>query len=63
MSAKATRAREFELGQRIFIKLSDGHTENATVRAVIDTSDGRKLQVDFGHDQTALIHVRQVIED
>ena len=25
--------------------------------------DGLKLQVDFGHEQTALIHAYQVVED
>jgi hypothetical protein len=33
-----------------------GKIVDATIKAVIDSSDGVKYQVDFGHDQTALVH-------
>jgi hypothetical protein len=32
---------------------------DATVRAVIDATSGTKYQVDFEHDQTALVDARQ----
>jgi hypothetical protein len=35
---------------------------DATIKAIIDSSDGVKYQVDFGHDQTALIELWQVVQ-
>ena len=40
-----------------------GKIVDATVKAVIERTDGLRLQVDFGFNQTALIHVWQVIEN
>jgi len=37
--------------------------EDAVVRAVIEHTDGLKLQVDFGHEQTALIEEWQVVKE
>jgi hypothetical protein len=34
----------------------------ATVKAIVDTTDGTRLQVSFG-EETALIHVRQIVEE
>jgi hypothetical protein len=45
------------------VKLFDGRIVEATVKAVIETTEGLKLQVDFGHDETALIHEKQVMQD
>jgi hypothetical protein len=36
---------------------------DAVVRAVVQQEDGLKLQVDFGHAQTALIDPRRIIEE
>ena len=30
---------------------------------MVERTDGLRLQVDFGHEQTALIHVWQVVKD
>ena len=35
----------------------------ARVNHLIQDRDGIKLQVDFGHDETALIEIWQVLED
>jgi hypothetical protein len=48
---------------KIRVNLHHGKTEDAVVRAVIDHTDGTKLQVDFGHEQTALLAVKQVVSD
>jgi len=40
---------------KIRVNLHHGKIEDAVVRAVIEHTDGLKLQVDFGHEQTALI--------
>jgi hypothetical protein len=53
--------KEFKPGQRIRIKLSGGRIEDATIKAVIERTDGVRLQVDFGHDETALIELWQVV--
>ena len=55
--------KQFKPGQRIQIKLSGGRIEEATVKAVLEQTDGIRLQVDFGHDQTALIESWQVVKD
>lgn len=54
---------QFKVGQRIQISLSGGQIEPAVVKAVVQHTDGTRLQVDFGHEQTALIHIRQVVEE
>ena len=36
---------------------------DATVKAIIDSTDGVMYQVDFGFDQTALIHEWQIVKD
>jgi len=45
------------------MKLAGGRIEEATIKAVIEHIDGIRLQVDFGHDQTALIELWQVVKD
>jgi hypothetical protein len=55
--------KEFKPGQHIQIKLSGGRIEEATIKAVIEHTDGIRLQVDFGRDETALIESWQVVKD
>ena len=62
MPAKKQPDRRFEVGDKIRVKLATGQMVDATVRAVIENTDGVQLQVDFGHDETALIHAWQVVE-
>ena len=54
--------REFKVGDKIQVNLHHGKIEDAVVRAVIEHTDGLKLQVDFGHEQTALIDASEVRE-
>jgi hypothetical protein len=54
--------KEFKPGQHIHINLSGRRIEEATIKAVIEHTDGIRLQVDFGHDQTALIELWQVVK-
>jgi len=35
----------------------------AVIRAVVPTNIALRLQVDFGHDQTALIHEWQIVKE
>jgi hypothetical protein len=50
--------KEYKPGQSILLKLSGGRIAEARVNHVIPHSDGTTLQVDFGHDETALIELR-----
>ena len=55
--------RQFKVGDKIRVNLHHGKIEDAVVRAVIEHTDGTKLQVDVvGLDLTALIDTRQVVE-
>jgi hypothetical protein len=40
-----------------------GKIVDAGIKAVLDTTDGLKYQVDFGKDQTATVAERQVVRD
>jgi hypothetical protein len=54
--------REPKVGDRVLVKLSGGRIVEATIKAIIDTTEGMRLQVDFGYDETALIYDWQVVE-
>jgi len=55
--------REYHVGDNIRVNLHHGKIEDAVVRALIESDDGVKLQVDFGYEQTALIQAYQVVQD
>ena len=52
----------FTVGDRIRANLHTGRIVEATIKAVINRTDGQRLQVDFGKDDTALIRSWQIIE-
>jgi hypothetical protein len=54
--------REFKVGDKIRVNLHHGKIEDAVVRAMIQHTDGLQLQIDFGHEQTALIDASEVRE-
>jgi hypothetical protein len=55
--------REFKVGDKIRVNSHHGKIEDVVVRAVIEHTDGTKLQVDVvGLDLTALIDTWQVVE-
>jgi hypothetical protein len=45
------------------LKLSGGRIVEATIKAIVDTTEGIRLQVDVGYDETALIYDWQVVEE
>jgi transcription antitermination factor NusG len=55
--------REFRVGEKVRVNLHVGKISEATIRAIIPQTDGLRLQVDFGFEQTALIHMWQVVDD
>jgi uncharacterized protein (UPF0371 family) len=52
--------REFKVGDAVKVKLNDGRIVNATVRSVMNNDGKQKLQVDYGHEETALIGAWQI---
>ena len=53
-------ANEHKVGNSVVVRLNDGRLVEAKIRAVIEQTNGLHLQVDYGHDETALIHEKQV---
>jgi hypothetical protein len=53
--------RKYEVGDQLEVKLSGGRIVEAVVKAVVDTSEGLRLQVSFG-EETALVYLWQVVE-
>jgi hypothetical protein len=43
--------RQFKVGDRVKVSLPLGRIVDATVKSVIERTDGLHLQVDYGHDQ------------
>jgi hypothetical protein len=54
---------KYKIGQHILVKLSGGRIVEATIRAIVEHTDGLRLQVDFGKDETALIQEWQIVKD
>jgi hypothetical protein len=62
---KATHSEQessYAVGDRVKVNLHTGKIVDATVKAIIEHTDGKRLQVDFGKDETALVHLWQVVE-
>jgi transcription antitermination factor NusG len=55
--------REFHVGDQVRVKLHTGETVDATIKAIIEKTDGLRLQVDYEKDQTTQIHEWQVVEN
>jgi hypothetical protein len=52
---------DFKVGQRVTVNLSGGRLVDAEIKAIIETTEGKRLQVSFGNE-TALIYLWQVVE-
>jgi hypothetical protein len=50
----------YAVDDRVRVNLHTGRIVDATVKAVIERRDGKRLQVDFGKDETALVYLWQV---
>ncbi|MGB9432249.1 MAG: hypothetical protein WBQ89_08410 [Candidatus Acidiferrum sp.] len=50
----------YKVGQTIIAKIS-GIPNEVRIRAVLETTEGIKLIVDFGNEQTATIHERDIV--
>jgi hypothetical protein len=47
----------------MLVKLSGGRIVEATIKALVDTTEGIRLQVDYGFDETALVYEWQIVEN
>jgi hypothetical protein len=52
--------RQFKVGDRVTVSLSAGRVGDAIVKAIINRTDGVRLQADYGKDETALVYLWQV---
>jgi hypothetical protein len=55
--------RKYKVGDHLLVTLSGGRIVEATIKAVVDTTEGVRLQVDFGKDETALVYEWQVVKE
>jgi hypothetical protein len=53
---------DFIVGDRVKVNMHRGRIVDGTVKAVVNHTDGPRLQVDFGNDETALIYLWQVVK-
>jgi hypothetical protein len=53
--------KELKVGDHIKIKLSGGRLVEAEIKAVVEMTEGKRLQVSFG-EETARIYPWQVVE-
>jgi len=59
-SQKPDNQREYKVGDRVTVSLSGGRIVDATVTAVVNKTEGVRLQVACGRDETALVYLWQV---
>ena len=52
----------YAVGDRVKVNLHTSRIVDAIIKAVIERTDGGRLQVDFGKDETALVYLWQVVE-
>ena len=57
---KSGDSNEFKVGDRVTVSLSAGRVVEGVVKAIINRTDGVRLQVDYGKDETALVYLWQV---
>ena len=57
---KPEKQHEYKVGERVLVSLSGGRVVEGTVMSIIQRTDGVRLQVAYGTDQTALVHLYQV---
>jgi len=52
---------DYKVGDRVKIKLTGGRIVDAEIKEIVETNQGKRLQVSFG-EETARIYVWQVVE-
>ena len=60
VAKKTEKAEEpYAVGDKVLVKLSGGKLVEGTIKAILDKTDGQRLQVSFDQ-RTALLHLWQV---
>jgi hypothetical protein len=54
--------RKHKVRDHVLLKLSGGRIVEATIKAIVETTEGVCLQVSFG-DETARIHEWQIVKE
>ena len=54
---------KYKVGQRVLVKLSGGRIVDATIKAIIDTTDGVRLQVSFGEETALIIYLWKIVKE
>lgn len=52
----------YKVGNPIIVKIAGVPTE-ATIKAVLETTEGRKFIVDFGNQQVATVSERDIVSE
>ena len=52
--------RKHKVGDHLQVKLSGGRIVEATIKAIVETTEGVRLQVSFG-EETARIYLWQIV--
>jgi hypothetical protein len=60
--ASHSELQDYAVGDHVKVNLHTGRIVEATIKAVIERTGGKRLQVDFGKDETALVYLWQVVE-
>jgi hypothetical protein len=60
MATKTPEGGGHKVGDKITAKLHDGRKVDATIRAVFQQDGETKLNIDYGHEETATIELWQV---
>lgn len=56
---KIEAEKPYKVGDVVLVKLSGGRLVEGTIKAIVDKTDGQRLQVSF-EERTALLHLWQV---
>ena len=57
---KSDDPHQFKVGDSVSLTLHTGRIVDGTVRAIVEKTDGMRLQVDYGKDETALVELWRV---
>jgi hypothetical protein len=60
LTVREQNMNKHKVGDNLLVKLSGGRIVEATIKAVIETTNGVRLQVSFG-EETALIYTWQIV--
>ena len=58
---KSDDGHQFKVGHSVSLTLHTGRIVEGTVRAIVEKTDGVRLQVDYGKDETALVELWRLI--